>query len=606
MEEHIRKILEAGICAPSGDNSQPWRFVVRGNSICVFNQSDRDIPFYNLEQRGSYVAHGGLIENILIASAHFGYRAEVSLFPEKANTDLVARITLEASGQKGDPLYTYIPLRVTNRKKYKTTPLTPEHRNELLNVAEEIGKGRVLLMEDREKIGALAAASSVNERVVLETPAIHDIFFDHVVWTEKEEKKKHTGLYVKTLELTPPQQLIFRLYRYSLFARVFNFIGLSKFIAKDNAKLYASVSAMGAIVVDGNSSEDFILAGRLMQRVWLKATKIGLSVHPVTGVLFLMQRVLAGETEGFSPSHIGLLHKAYEEIKRAYGVKNETIAMLFRIGRAEPPSAISSRKEPDIIFSRDAYTSMIPERLDNIGIIFVSPIIGLTESLMQTFAPLTERGAGLEGIDIFDGHHGKKTLLKILGLTMLPGSHSRRLRFANEFDEKRIFLRIGALIDRFIKEGKTNIILGGMSGGFIFASRYVQIPPDSDVKSILQPHQRECAKALFGVSPLVYYPPGVHRRGARLEEIPSHIPTLLVWGDRDTIIPKGTIQHSLVYARQTAHIRCKIIQGVRHQFFGGKDFVRPFKNIFWNPQAERVAMQEIIYHIESISTKKER
>ena len=64
----IKKILEAAVHAPSGENCQPWRFEIRGDEIGVFNLPKKDQSLYNEGQMASYVAHGALIENILIAN----------------------------------------------------------------------------------------------------------------------------------------------------------------------------------------------------------------------------------------------------------------------------------------------------------------------------------------------------------------------------------------------------------------------------------------------------------------------------------------------------------------------------------------------------------
>jgi len=348
IREDIEKILNAAIWAPSGDNSQPWRFRVTGNQIYIFNRPDLDIPFFNYRQRGSFVAHGGLIENLLIASSALGYAAVLTLFPEGDESDLVATVELEAAAPKPEPLYPFITKRATNRRPYLPRILTDAQKQEILKTAEEVGMGEVRLVEDDARKQALGGAFSANERVVLETPELRRIFFYHAVWTEIEERRRRTGLYVKTLELSPPQQIVFRLYRYPFFAKIFNAIGLSKFIARDNAKLYARASALGAVIVPGISGKDFIFAGRLMQRIWLKATSMGLSVHPVTGVLFLMQRVLANAADGLAPYHITLLRSAYQEMQSIWGVKNETIGMAFRIGYGGEPSARSSRLPPQI------------------------------------------------------------------------------------------------------------------------------------------------------------------------------------------------------------------------------------------------------------------
>ena len=47
IREDIKKILEYAIWAPSGDNSQPWRFEAENDQIRVFNVPERDTSLYN-------------------------------------------------------------------------------------------------------------------------------------------------------------------------------------------------------------------------------------------------------------------------------------------------------------------------------------------------------------------------------------------------------------------------------------------------------------------------------------------------------------------------------------------------------------------------------
>lgn len=89
----IEKILEAGVRAPSGENSQPWRFVMSGDTLSIYNLPDRDRSLYNIDQLGSFVAHGALIENIMIAASAFQYAAEPTFFPSPTDENHVANIT---------------------------------------------------------------------------------------------------------------------------------------------------------------------------------------------------------------------------------------------------------------------------------------------------------------------------------------------------------------------------------------------------------------------------------------------------------------------------------------------------------------------------------
>lgn len=351
MMDVIQKILETAVYAPSGDNSQPWRFEVEKNSIFVFNLSERDIPFYNYEQKGSYVAHGALIENIKVLASAQGFKTNIKLFNDNTKKDLVAVIDLvQDNNIVADNLHKVVALTCTNRKPYEDRELTNEQVDYFVRSSTEVEEGDVKLVTDKELKKQLGLFSSVNEKIVLTTPKLHKIFFDHLVWTEKEEREKKTGLFLKTLELSPPQQIAFRLIRNWKIMKLLNFFGLYKMVANENAEIYAESSALGAVVMKDSSRESFVNAGRLVQRVWLKTTLSSMSFHPITGVLFLAQRALFGDTEGLVDTQVEMIKQSYEGIKGIFEVGDGTVAMMFRIGYSGKPSAKSSRMMPQIIF----------------------------------------------------------------------------------------------------------------------------------------------------------------------------------------------------------------------------------------------------------------
>jgi hypothetical protein len=76
----FREIIADGVKAPSGENSQPWRFIVEGNVLYTCNIDERDKTPYNFSQHGSYIAHGALIENIAISASHYGLSSPGEIF----------------------------------------------------------------------------------------------------------------------------------------------------------------------------------------------------------------------------------------------------------------------------------------------------------------------------------------------------------------------------------------------------------------------------------------------------------------------------------------------------------------------------------------------
>jgi nitroreductase len=348
----IRKIIEAGCRAPSGDNSQPWRFEVKGEVVDIYNLSEKDNPILNYGQSGSYIAHGGLVENMIIAGKHFGYRAEIKLFPNAGKPDITARVVFTKTEPEAQKLFEAIYKRATNRKSYESTLLTAEEKESLVKIPMELGLGswgEIQLIEDGSLKQKIGKASASIEKVILEDEKLHGYLFRDVRWSKKEELKEKSGLYIETMEFKPPQKIAFRLASWWPFMRIGILLGLPKLIVNDDSKLYATGAALGIIRMNGDAPVDFINAGRIFERLWLTATGKGLYLQPVTALLFAARRLFGGDDESFNAEHAELIKREYENLKNVFGVKDGVIAMHFRLGHAAPPSANSSRKDPDII-----------------------------------------------------------------------------------------------------------------------------------------------------------------------------------------------------------------------------------------------------------------
>ena len=60
--QHITDILELARWAPSGDNTQPWRFeVIDDHHLVVHAFDTRDHCVYDLDGHPSQIAHGALL-----------------------------------------------------------------------------------------------------------------------------------------------------------------------------------------------------------------------------------------------------------------------------------------------------------------------------------------------------------------------------------------------------------------------------------------------------------------------------------------------------------------------------------------------------------------
>ena len=95
--------------------------------------------------------------------------------------------------------------------------------------------------------------------------------------------------------------------------------------------------------------KNIINTGRILQRIWLKASRAEMGLQPVSGLGFAMQRIKANEADAFSDEHKKIIRENYKKLVTAFDIGDRPVGMLFRIGRSSPAKARSSRKYPDII-----------------------------------------------------------------------------------------------------------------------------------------------------------------------------------------------------------------------------------------------------------------
>ena len=353
-KETITKILELAVSAPSGENCQPWKFLVSGNEIKVFNLPEKDLSLYNFNQFGSYISHGAVIENIVIAAKEAGYGSSVVIFPNPQNPNHVSTVVISKQEKaEKDPLFSYIEKRVSNRNPYEGKLLNQDQENKLLLAVKKIEGIELKLVSNKKKKVKLGKYLSVSDRLLFENRKLHDFLFSHIVWNEKEIRDKKSGFYIKELALPTPIEKIFKLLRSWNKVKIFNKFGFSIIAAKGNVKLYSKVSALGVILSRSNVPKDYILAGRAMQRVWLEAAGLGLSIQPVTGIIFFIQRLIAGDKESFSKEHSKMIADAFSGIAEEFETDNKNIAMLFRLGYTNKKAFKSLRLPPLVTFENN-------------------------------------------------------------------------------------------------------------------------------------------------------------------------------------------------------------------------------------------------------------
>ncbi|MDP2837785.1 MAG: hypothetical protein Q8O53_00710 [Candidatus Moranbacteria bacterium] len=346
LREDIAKIIHDGVTAPSGENSQPWRFLVDGNVIFVLNVVAKDTTLYNSGQHASYVSHGTCIENMVESAGHSGYGAEVLYFPS-GGSNPVAKITLTPAEIPEDPLYAQLLKRRTNRNAYRPEKIPEADKRALQEEAEKTGNHSLIILDQPEQMDGLAHASAAVEQLMFQSRSFHRFFFEHF-FTNRRDEHRGTGLYIDTLGLSSFEKLGIKLMRSWSITTFFRMTGIAHMVYLKRMRKYRKSGAFGIVVTDGDQAIDYVKAGRAAERVWLRATERGISLQPCGGVLYLFEGMMKTTKNVFSEEEQAIIESARNQIYEIFEIRGKTAALFFRIGYGELPAARSFRLAPEI------------------------------------------------------------------------------------------------------------------------------------------------------------------------------------------------------------------------------------------------------------------
>lgn len=339
----LHRLVEAALSAPSGDNCQPWRFGWDGRTLRVRFVPDRAASLYDVRDLASCVALGALLLNLRLAARSHRLSPAVELFPAGEEVGVVARVRFAPAETGPDELADAIARRCVNRWPYRRGPLPEPVRRALVAEAQSVA-GVHLAWREGPPMDPVASLAAANDRLLFENRPLHDGLYRWLRWSPQDVAATRDGMPIGTLGLHRLEYPGFRLLGRWGVARLAATVGLTRALPLRSRLVYRRSAAIGLVSVARPERQLFVQAGEAIQRLWLRATSLGVAFQPITGVTFLLLRLRLGEDAELANPHraaIERLGRRLDElIPEARGL---TPVMLFRVGLARPPAERAPR-----------------------------------------------------------------------------------------------------------------------------------------------------------------------------------------------------------------------------------------------------------------------
>jgi nitroreductase len=264
MPADFEAFVRFATLAPSGHNTQPWRFAARADGASILPDLSRRTPVVDPDDHHLFVSLGAAVENFLIAAGANG-RPGAAHFSDGSEARI--DIDLAQGPARDDALYRAIPARQSTRSNYD---------------------GRAVAAHDLKRLEAAAGVEGVSV-ILITDPSGREAVLDHLI--RGNNYQMDDPAFVKELRdwirFNPAQALetgdgLFS--KCSGGPTLPTWIGrplFGLFFKKDaeNAKYTEQMRSSAGVAVfvgDKEDKEHWFKVGRSFQRFALQATALGI------------------------------------------------------------------------------------------------------------------------------------------------------------------------------------------------------------------------------------------------------------------------------------------------------------------------------------------
>lgn len=263
--EFLEMIKDAGR-APSGHNTQPWKFEANENQIIIRPDFTRKLKVVDPDDHALYISLGCALENLILSAKDHQFSTNLTMNLAGSNSEIIVDLHKSENEQK-DLLYDFIQQRQSTRTEYKQEPVEPSVLEQLM----EQGKNEcvdIIFITEKSKIKEL-------EPFILEASDLqfgNKRFIDELVgwirFSKREAEEKGDGIYGASMGMPG----------------IGRFIGSSimkNFVsAKSERKRWKNIieksTGFALFIAKENSKQNWLRLGQSFQRFGLKATQLNL------------------------------------------------------------------------------------------------------------------------------------------------------------------------------------------------------------------------------------------------------------------------------------------------------------------------------------------
>ncbi len=267
QEEIFLKLVRSAVKAPSGHNSQPWKFACEGDVITIEPDFSRALPVVDPDKHALYISLGCALENTLIAAAYYGYRCRTTINTSSDKTTIQIKLSQTEDRRHGE-LYTMIGKRQSSRGAFTEVPLSSISL-ETLRTAGTMEGVTVKLFTGRDMIRRLEPFIIEGSNRQNREKHFKKELISWMRFSEKEAMRSGDGLWMASMGLPNMGRMAGSF--------IMNRFVSAKSEARRWQKLLVQTAGLALFLAEQYNPEGWIRLGQAFQRFGLTAAKLDIS-----------------------------------------------------------------------------------------------------------------------------------------------------------------------------------------------------------------------------------------------------------------------------------------------------------------------------------------
>jgi hypothetical protein len=331
LKEPFRTLIAAAILAPSGDNTQPWRFEIdeERTSIKVCVDTRRDSSPMNSGQRMARIACGAAIENILQVARFNDWEAAIELHNSPVE---IATIRISGDLSAHGSIEARFRNRYTNRRAYNAIPASQTTMQCLIDSVQAAAETALIWITQGNSLKAITDIIAQSDALMFGDPIFRQAFLANVRFDRPAAEQVQEGLSIGSLGLTRIERMALSHIELLPIVELRSWV-MRRATGSKAKRLIRSASGLCFITSYENSVSADVAVGRMMQRSWLSLTEQHFAVQPMMSLPVLLS---ATSFTSF-PKH-DQVEALAKQAKAILGIpRGQNIAAILRFGYANDP-----------------------------------------------------------------------------------------------------------------------------------------------------------------------------------------------------------------------------------------------------------------------------